>query len=68
MLDLLIGREKLKEGLGSWAPLLEVSELKDGERGGGRNAEDMGECGIDMALLEESLRGFENVDPAVELL
>ena len=47
---------------------MEVSELKDGERRGGRKPEDAGECGIDMALLEDSLRGFEKVEPAVELL
>jgi hypothetical protein len=29
---------------------------------------DIGEYGSDMALQDDSLRGFENVDPAFELL
>jgi hypothetical protein len=28
----------------------------------------IGDCGIDIALPEDSLRGFEKVDPAFELL
>jgi hypothetical protein len=39
----------------------------DGECGRDR-ATDIGDCGTDTLLLEESLRGFENVDPALELL
>lgn len=50
-------------------PLLEVSELMDGDRGrDDRFIEDMGDWGIDMALPEESLRGLEKVEPAFELL
>ena len=69
VLDRLRGREKLKLGRVRWLPLLEVSELRDGERGRDeRFIEDMGDWGMDMALPEESLRGLEKVDPAFELL
>jgi hypothetical protein len=70
VLERLSGREKLKEGRGSWfAPVPDVSELTDGDRGCGRAGYvDMGEYGNDTALPEDSLRGFENVDPPLELL
>lgn len=70
VLDRLSGREKLKEGRGSWfAPVPDVSELNDGDRGCGRAGNvDMGEYGNDTALPEDSLRVLENVDPALELL
>lgn len=71
VLDRLKGREKLKDGRGRCAPVTDVSELNDGDRGCcdlPRARGDMGECGSDMALLEENFRGFENVEPALELL
>lgn len=67
VLDRLRGREKLNAGRGRW-PVLEASELIDGDRGRDRVNGDMGECGIDMPLLEDSLRGLENVEPAFELV
>lgn len=70
VLDRLRGREKLKDGRGRWpGPVLEVSELSDGERGCGRAGYvDMGEYGNDTALPEDSFRGLEKVEPAFELL
>lgn len=70
VLDRLSGREKLKEGRGRWfVPVPDVSELKDGDRGCGRAGKvDMGEYGNDAALPEDSFRGWENVDPPLELL
>lgn len=71
VLDRLSGREKLKEGRGRWfAPVPDVSELKDGDLGCCRRAGnvDMGEYGNDTALPEDSFRGWENVDPPLELL
>lgn len=70
VLERLRGREKLKDGRGRWpAPVLDVSELKDGERGCGRAGKvDMGEYGSDTALPEDSFRGLEKVEPAFELL
>jgi hypothetical protein len=68
VLDLLKGREKLNDGRGRWPVVFDVSELKDGDRGCERGLADIGEYGSDMALLDDSLRGFENVDPAFELL
>jgi hypothetical protein len=40
----------------------------DGDRGCERGLADIGEYGSDIALQDESLRAFENVDPAFELL
>lgn len=68
VLERLSGREKLYEGRGKWLPLFEVSELRDGERGRERATGDMGEWGIDPALQDDSLRGFENIEPPLELL
>ena len=48
---------------------MEVSELMDGDRGCERvTEEDIEEYGSDTALLADIFRGFENVDPAFELL
>lgn len=66
VLDLLIGREKLKDGRGRWLEF-EASELMDGDRGCERAVEGIGECGIDIALAEDSLREVEKVEPALEL-
>ena len=67
VLDRLRGREKLNDGRGRYP--LEVSELKEGDRGCGRAGKvDMGEYGSDTALPEDSFRGFEKVEPAFELL
>lgn len=70
VLDRLSGREKLKDGRGKCPrPVLDVSELRDGERGCGRAGKvDMGEYGRDTALPEDSFRGLEKVEPALELL
>ena len=70
VLERLRGREKLKDGRGRWpAPVLEVCELKEGERGCGRDGNvDMGEYGSDTLLPEDSFRGLEKVEPAFELL
>jgi hypothetical protein len=67
VLDLLSGREKLNDGRGRWLEF-EASELIDGDRGCERAIEAIGECGIDIALLEDNLREFEKVEPALELL
>lgn len=67
VLDLLKGREKLNDGRGRWLEF-EASELIDGDRGCERAIEAMGEYGVDIALLEDSLRWFEKVEPALELL
>ena len=49
--------------------MVDVSELRDGERGCGRAGKvDRGEYGIDAVLPDESFRGLEKVDPALELL
>jgi hypothetical protein len=70
VLERLNGREKLNEGRGRWcAPVAECSELKDGDRGCGRAGKlDMGEYGNDTALPEDSFRGWEKVEPPLELL
>ena len=68
VLDLLKGREKLKEGRGRYPPAFEASELSDGERRCDRTNGDSGECGIDTALPEDNLRVLEKVDPALELV
>lgn len=73
VLDRLMGREKLSEGRWRRPPLFEASELWDGDRGRPRGigaaVVDMGECGPDIALLEDSFRGgWEKVDPPLELL
>lgn len=68
-LALLSGREKLKDGRGREGAIVEYSELIDGDRGIAGMYGDMGECGIDVPLLEESLRGCEEkVEPALELV
>lgn len=51
--------------------MLEASELCEGDRGRDRGIGllvDIGECGTDMALPDDSFRGLEKVDPALELL
>ena len=61
LLDLLMGREKLKAGLGRCVPPTEYSELTDGDRGmeGGIEGE-LGED--DMTLVEDNLRRGELCD------
>ena len=70
VLERLRGREKLNEGRGRWcAPVADVSELSDGDRGCGRGGKfDLGEYGSDTALPEDNFLGLENVEPPVELL
>lgn len=70
VLDRLRGREKLKDGRARYpTPVFEVSELIDGERGWGRAGwVDMGEYGTETALPDDSFRGLEKVEPALELL
>ena len=55
---MLRGREKFKCGRASETPLTDASELMEGDRGGCTGMKgDSGECGADMPLLDESLRG-----------
>ena len=68
-LAVLRGREKFKGTRCADTPFTDASDLMEGDRGGytGMNGEG-GEYGADMPLLEESLRGFEKEEPAMELL
>ena len=66
---MLRGREKFKCGRATDIPFIDASEVMDGDRGGCTGIKgDNGECGADMPLLDDSLRGFEKEEPVTELL
>lgn len=67
VLDLLRGREKLKEGRWRMYGEALASDFGDGDRRGRGTGWDMGETGMDTPLLDDIFRGFENVEPAFEL-
>lgn len=55
--ELLIGLEKLKDGRWRGVPFTEHSEVILGERWTGRMYGEYGDCGLEVPLLPENLRG-----------
>ena len=67
-LAVLHGREKFRCGRAVDTPVTDASEFIEGDLGGCIGMKgDSGECGADMPLLEESLRGYEAEEPPIEL-
>jgi hypothetical protein len=53
----LRGLEKLRFDLEGRLPPAESSELREGDLACGTTKGDLGDCGVDTPLLEESFRG-----------